>query len=434
MRYLELHNVEYGECVVLGGSHGEILMVDCGSMNRNRKEDGRELTLCVNEGILERYRKSPSRAFLLSHCHRDHLSGFWNLLGKEPKYFSRIYLPASPCDAHGRYLLLEFALFVFVFLRDQTDYSRANIASLRLFERAARASGPETVRGLGAGDSFAFDGVTYDVLWPVRENYPFAPLFASAVEDMNVELSSPFLPECAARFQALKSEFCRAYGRAASGKELDAQQAAECTALLLRIDELAPELNLLPPAPDIREILSRPVVRTAYADALNAASVVFHNRRTQEASLDDILMTGDAAPETMDAIAGQLYGGYYILKAPHHGTASHWSHLFSEISAEHILISSGGYDKGGKIAQEYVDFPAVKHCTNCEPCEWYAGSGCSCSRMAVCYDLAAGPGLTIKCPFVRGGQKEESDSRIYVVGASGRRSCLCDNLPSQINL
>ena len=84
MRYLELHNVEYGECVVLGGSHGEILMVDCGSMNRNRKEDGRELTLCVNEGILERYRKSPSRAFLLSHCHRDHLSGFWNLLGKEP--------------------------------------------------------------------------------------------------------------------------------------------------------------------------------------------------------------------------------------------------------------------------------------------------------------------------------------------------------------
>ena len=134
------------------------------------------------------------------------------------------------------------------------------------------------------------------------------------------------------------------------------------------------------------------------------------------------------------AIAGQLYGGYYILKAPHHGTASHWSHLFSEISAEHILISSGGYDKGGKIAQEYVDFPAVKHCTNCEPCEWYAGSGCSCSRMAVCYDLAAGPGLTIKCPFVRGGQKEESDCRIYVVGASGRRSCLCDNLPSQINL
>ena len=427
MEYVELYNVEYGECVVLGGAHHDILMVDCGSMNRSRKEDGRELTLCVSEEIFERYRKASSRTFLLSHCHRDHLSGFWNLLGKEPKYFNQIYLPASPCDRSGRALLLEFALFVFVFLRDQTDYSRANIASLRLFERTARASGPETVRGLGAGDSFVFVGVTYDVLWPPREDYPFSDLFAGAVEELNIELSSPFLPECARTFQALKNEFCRAYCRAASGAPLDAQAIAECTSLLVRIDELAAELNLLPPAPDIREILNRPVTRTAYADALNAASVVFHNRRTQEASLNDILMTGDAAPETFDAIADKLYAGYYILKTPHHGTASHWSHIFFELSAEHLLISSGGYDKGGKIAQEYVDFPAVKHCTNSEPCQWFQGSGCSCGRMAICYDLEDGPALSIKCPFVR-GETQEAACRIYVVGSSGRRSCLCDNL------
>ena len=59
MQYIELHNVEYGECIVLGGGRGEILMVDCGSMNRVRREDGRELSLCVNEGILERYRRAP---------------------------------------------------------------------------------------------------------------------------------------------------------------------------------------------------------------------------------------------------------------------------------------------------------------------------------------------------------------------------------------
>lgn len=222
-------------------------MVDCGSMNRVRREDGRELSLCVNEGILERYRRAPSRAFLLSHCHRDHLSGFWNLLGKEPKYFNQIFLPASPCDHLGRALLLEFALFVFVFLRDQTDYSRANIASLRLYERAARASGPETVRGLAAGDSFTFDNVTYDVLWPRRQDYPFSDLFANAVEELNVELSSPFLPSCAAKFQALKNEFCRACCRAASGMPLTEEAVSACTSLLLQIDELAPQLNLLPP-------------------------------------------------------------------------------------------------------------------------------------------------------------------------------------------
>ena len=33
MQWLELHNVEYGECIVLGGAHHDILMVDCGSIN-----------------------------------------------------------------------------------------------------------------------------------------------------------------------------------------------------------------------------------------------------------------------------------------------------------------------------------------------------------------------------------------------------------------
>ena len=318
-----------------------------------------------------------------------------------------------------------------MFLRDQTDYSRANIASLRLYERAARASGPETVRGLAAGDSFTFDNVTYDVLWPRREDYPFSDLFANAVEELNVELSSPFLPSCAAKFQALKNEFCRACCRAASGMPLTEEAVSACTSLLLQIDELAPQLNLLPPAPDVREILNRPVVRTAYADELNAASLVFHNRRTQEASLDDILMTGDAAPETFDAIADQLYPGYYILKAPHHGTASHWSHLFSELSADHILISTGDYDKGGKIAPEYAEFPAVKHCTNAAPCDWCQSRGCSCNRMAVCYDLPSGPGLAIKCPFVRGVQNE-APCRIYLIGPSGRLPCLCDACGGQV--
>ena len=60
-----------------------------------------------------------------------------------------------------------------MFLRGQSDYARTNLAQLRLFERAARAAGPEAVRGVGAGDSFLFDGVSYDVLWPRREDTPF---------------------------------------------------------------------------------------------------------------------------------------------------------------------------------------------------------------------------------------------------------------------
>lgn len=429
MRELELHNVGYGECIVLTGSRGEIFMVDCGSMNRIQREDGGELTHQFSESIRERYRESPSRAFLLTHCHRDHLCGFWNILAREPRYFERIFLPASPRDRRGRSLLLEFALFHTVFLRGQSDYARTNLAQLRLFERAARAAGPEAVRGVGAGDSFLFDGVSYDVLWPRREDYPFSALFAETVEELNVKLSSPFLPDCAARFRALKDRFCRLCAQADGGAVLTDGIITECAAVLGQIEEMAPELGLLPPAPDIREILTRPVIETAYSDELNAASVVLQNHRTREASFDDILLTGDAAPETFDEIAPQLYENYYIFKAPHHGTASHWSHLFSTLSAEHVLISNGDYDQGGRIAQEYVDFPGVKHCTNCGPCAWFRGSGCSCSRMALCYEVPRGAGLTIKCPFVR-GETAEAPCHIAVIGPRGRRACLCDDLPA----
>ena len=244
-----------------------------------------------------------------------------------------------------------------------------------------------------------------------------------------MKLSSPFLPDCAARFRALKDRFCRLSAQADSGAVLTDELVTECAAVLGQIEEMAPELGLLPPAPDIREILTRPVIETAYSDELNAASVVLQNHRTREASFDDILLTGDAAPETFDEIAPQLYENYYIFKAPHHGTASHWSHLFSTLSAEHVLISNGDYDQGGRIAQEYVDFPGVKHCTNCGPCAWFRGSGCSCSRMALCYEVPRGAGLTIKCPFVR-GETAEAPCHIAVIGPRGRRACLCDDLPA----
>lgn len=38
--------------------------------------------------------------------------------------------------------------------------------------------------------------------------------------------------------------------------------------------------------------------------------------------------------------------------------------------------------------------------------------------MAVCYDLANGAGLTIKCPYVCGAQ-QSPDCGIFIVGATG---------------
>jgi hypothetical protein len=231
----------------------------------------------------------------------------------------------------------------------------------------------------------------------------------------------------------LKEQFCEAYVACCRTVPLQQENIDRIMDILKQIEALIPQLLLLPSAPDIIEILSRPTTRAAYSDQLNASGIIFQNHRTCEASLDDILMTGDAVPESMDAIADQLYDNYYILKAPHHGTASAWSHLFAEISASHILISNGDYRQGGLIAAEYVDLPGVKHCTNCAACAWYQSSGCSCNRMACCYDLPGKPGLTIKCPFCQTG-KGPAPCFISVISSKGARSCLCDEKSAHINL
>ncbi len=433
MQWVEVHNVEYGECIVLGGAHKDILMVDCGSINQKIREGDLAFSSYVDPAILRRYSDCTFRSFLLTHYHRDHLCGFRQLLEASPDYFNRIFLPAAPCDKCGRPLLLEFALFVYVFLNHQSDYSQVNVSALKIFDRTAKIAGAGRIFALKSGDSFVFDGVTYDILWPALEDFPFSDLFAGAVEAMNICLSSPFLPQAARDFMRLKEQFCTAYLACCKTVPLQQENIDRVAAILNEIEGLIPQLLLLPSSPDIAEILSRPTTRTAYSDELNAAGIIFQNRRTREASLDDILMTGDATPESMDAVADLLYDHYYMIKAPHHGTASAWSHLFTEISASHIIISNGDYQQGGLIAAEYVDLPAIKHCTNCAACSWYKNSGCSCNRLACCYDLPSRPGLTIKCPFCQ-NPKGSAPCGICVVSSSGVRSCLCDDKPIGINL
>jgi hypothetical protein len=432
MQWLEVHNVEYGECIVMGGAHHDIFMVDCGSINQKIREGDLAFSSYVDPAIVSRYSGCTARSFLLTHYHRDHLCGFRQLLEGSPNYFNRVFLPASPCDKRGRPLLLEFALFVYVFLNRQSDFSQGNVSSLKLFEQVSKKAGADRIYALKAGDSFLFDGVTYDILWPAAEDFPFSDLFADAVEEMNICLSSPFLPEYAGEFMRLKEQFCGAYLACCETAPLKQENIDRISAVLSQIDALASQLLLLPAAQDIAEILSRQTTSTAYSEQLNAAGVIFQNRRTSEASLNDILMTGDATPDSLDAVAGQLYDNYYIIKAPHHGTASSWSHLFTEISASHIIISNGDYRQGGMVASEYVDLPAIKHCTNCAACSWYQSSGCSCNRMSCCYELPGGAGITIKCPYCR-SRTGPAPCGIYVVSSNGERSCLCDDRPVNIN-
>lgn len=195
MQWVELLNMEYGECIVLGGRDRSALMVDCGSVSQRLREGDVPLEQWVGQ-IAARYAPAMDRWFLLTHYHRDHLSGFQKLLDTQEGYFSRVFLPRSPLDSRGSPLLLEFALFAYLFSQPQSDAYQVNTWCVRAFRVLEERLGQDRIFTLGAGDSFHFDGVEYQVLWPRVENYPFDPQLTAALEDLNVLLSSPFQPAC----------------------------------------------------------------------------------------------------------------------------------------------------------------------------------------------------------------------------------------------
>ena len=187
---------------------------------------------------------------------------------------------------------------------------------------------------------------------------------------------------------------------------------------------MAPSLQLIPAAQNIIEILSRPAVREEYANAQNTASIVFQNHRTREASLDDIIMTGDATPETFDQIAEELYDAYYIFKAPHHGTASGWSHLFKDILKSHILISNGDYHAAGGVCMEWAEDEGIKHCANNAACAWFQEKGVAVTEPPIA-------GRSVKrsddSAVSQGGRRRSGFRRgIYVISFQSDRGRFCD--------
>ena len=211
MDRVELHDVEYGDCTVLVGQNRQILMVDCGSVSRYARRGEEEIGRRFNE-IFSRYAPAAQRQFLLTHYHRDHMSGFLKQVKKDPGYFDRVYLPALPCDKRGVNPVLEFAVFAHFFAVPQSDFAQVNTTCLRIFDALNDSVGADRIFTLGGGDIFTFDGAFYEVLSPARnEPFPFDAILTEAVENLNICLSSPFHTGRETEFLETKDAFVRLY-------------------------------------------------------------------------------------------------------------------------------------------------------------------------------------------------------------------------------
>ena len=431
MDRIELHDVEYGDCTVLVGHNRSILMVDCGSVSRYARRGEEEIHRRF-EAIFSRYIGAAQRQFLLTHYHRDHMNGFFRKLRQDPQYFDRIYIPALPDGKHGASPMPELAVFAHFFAVPQTDFAQVNTACLSIFDTLDKTVGADRIFTLRAGDTFAFDGIFYSVLSPEPADFPFDPLLCETAEALNVCLASPYHTGCEAEFLRAKDEWISVYRQAQRAFAPSDRASPGRRRILLdaladlweRLETMRGEINRSPAAPDIREILARPIVRNLYTETQNDLSLVFHNLRAHGPSTDDLLMTGDVSDTVLARLAPKLFDGYYAVKAPHHGTESHFSPVIGELAAAHLLISNGDYHAGGEISQRYVDMESVKHCTNRGACRWFSVSGACCNRLQRCFEQNAGGGLTLKCPAASGNRR--TPCNIYVFGHSGVLGCHCD--------
>ena len=175
MDWIELHNVEFGDCTVLGG-HGQMLMVDCGSLNSILGKGACKFEDYARR-LAKRYAPIEKRYGMISHFHKDHVNGFSAILQENPLFFQRIYLPPAPQDHNGNPLLLEFALLVYTFVTEKSDYSDLVDNIVTAFSRMRSLSSTQSLAVLCQGDQFQLDDITYEVLWPKQTEYPYSEFF-----------------------------------------------------------------------------------------------------------------------------------------------------------------------------------------------------------------------------------------------------------------
>lgn len=424
MKHIEMLNVEFGDCTVLVGNHSNILMVDCGSMNNRLRRPEMDIRQ-VFSFIRNRYLAAGRREFLLTHYHRDHICGLWNILRENPHYFGRIYIPVLPLDKDGGNPLVELSIYAFIFLSGQTDCAQINTACLTIFSRLREAVGTDNIFTLSQGDCFTFDGTEYQVVSPQRDNFTFAGSIYSAIEEMRKISASAELQENISHvlhtYNSCITEFSASSAISFQKRllALDALEEAISSTKRLREKLTVPSI-----CNQISEIFGGRSFSQDYSEAANSASIVFHNK-VHQGTASDILMTGDA-PIT-ESMSELLHESYFAAKAPHHGTASGYSNFFAQLSANvsHILISNGDYRDDTSIYPGYTNLEAIKHCTNHTNCQYYIENGSCCNRLSFCYDQPAGTDLALRCAATR-NPSVAPYCKIYVITPAEGRSCFCE--------
>lgn len=425
---VRMYNVEFGESILLDGET-ENLLVDFGS----EKGDDTLLTKVADDIM----RESAGKCIysMLSHFHKDHINGFLKTNLSQSVEIKKLFIPSVvEMDTKGGRIScaqIEVLKDIFEAIILQKKGSGSKNPEITLYSLLKKImdtkSHVRSVHFLKRGDSFFFENSRYDVLWPDFDHIKLHGKTVKKVikvsEWLGIVQKSDGKDDGAEEKKIsfrLVDEFIGAIVEVY--KELAAQEESgdfspesreeqyrdlmnEAAEKYEKIVQLIQEKALVLDDDQITELQA--VVRSI-GNNQNRISIVCHNIEAEDESR--IMLTGDVENTDLELIVNNdpqlkvsmpIAERYAIIKAPHHGTDTHYIPTLPQ--SKYILTSNGGGNKAyHPIFHCYGGFyganrGSIMKCTNRMDCTKYR-----CEL----YGLdAAGKG--IRCPNCDDDQNEK---------------------------
>ncbi len=368
---IRMYNVGFGDCFCIRDRKNNLL-VDFGTSNN--RIGGRPRS-DIFDVVISDLTTISHKNLLLTNFHPDHLSGLLYMMKKrrDSYEFGTIYLPDV---FSSQKMSRTLGLFLLADLVKDCCLPSHQVSLFALVEALSKRK--QNVKLLSRGMIFED---RYQVLWPSQE--VIAEETLKVLERLGKEEE-----ECWSQVVDFAEKL----------RKIIWDMTEENCEKKVSVAELDKEFRTISGTPEFARLLEIMGTRELELRQFkNKVSIVFQNKEDGDWNL---LFTGDVQKKHLGMIAdnydGQapLYEHYWCIKAPHHGTESHYFD-FRPFTPENILISNGIYHANSKrrarMYRTSTQYTGLFHigdgdtymcCSNSDCCDG-CRDGCSCREQHI---------------------------------------------------
>jgi beta-lactamase superfamily II metal-dependent hydrolase len=349
---VKMYQMGCGESILMEHDN-ELLMIDFGSQDwRNRRN---------HYNYVESKLSNCKMDALITHFHEDHISGFINLMKNRIISFNTIYIP-HVFTVGSHFNLIDYMLMDYYLQNKKTK----GLPLLSLIKAICNNNGKYTL--LKRGECFNVGGCINEVLWPIPN---VIDRYLKEKNDYDIPIPISVMN----KIMEISDEICEFFTEHNSVEINDYIQLLN--QFEYQITELLETKIIKQDGKYIGLLNGTYIARTDYENYRNninvhkfisslkkklkinnnAFSIVFQTDKVNDRRY---LFTGDVTPKNINLIINNddktvtLKSDFFAVKAPHHGTKSHYvPNLYTYTDPEVVFISNGKGGHAGRIDSEY---------------------------------------------------------------------------------